>query len=131
MNKLLALVTGFMVAPMVPALTLAAFSPVSGGNLEGVLGGTVIFYFFSFMFTAALGAPAFFLLRRFGLVYWWSCVLGGAAIGALAAVAISPAGNVPGPGLFLFTALGAVAAFVFWSIGGRFAAHPDSDVPAA
>jgi len=129
-NKLVAVVVGFLVAPLVPAVALALFSPVSGGDAEGIIGGAVLFYVFALLFTGLFGVPAFFVLLRFKLVSWWSSAVGGAAIGAIVAVAIS-SGAMAGTGLLVYAALGALAAVVFWFIGGRAAAEVDADVPAA
>lgn len=58
------------------------------------------------------GLPSFFVLRRFGLLKWWSvCILGaavGALIGATGITSIIP--------LYMDISLGLVSAFVTWLV---------------
>ena len=66
----------FFVAPLVAALSLAflGFAQIDGvaQNAVLVLGWTIVFYGYALGATVLIGLPSFLVLRKLGLVQWWS-----------------------------------------------------------
>jgi hypothetical protein len=113
----------FFLATLLPAVAYALLTPVNGGSINSdfgsVLGLTFVFYWFSLAAAVIFGIPLFLLLLKFNLVRWWSALVSGALVGALVAVILRLPG-APNPRDFLVDVpVGAMAAVVFWLIGGR------------
>lgn len=109
-------VVGFLVAAVIPAVTLALLSPITEGGLIAALGIVPVLLFFSGAATMLLGVPAFLVLNHFGLVRWWSAAAAGLFIGAAVVFAMRMP-NVVQPSDFLtMVPLGGVSALSFWLI---------------
>ncbi|MES2297556.1 MAG: hypothetical protein V4582_10960 [Pseudomonadota bacterium] len=111
-----ATIVGFIVAPFIAAVSIAAKAPIEGGEDSIAWGLIPAFYFFSFLPTVIFGAPAFFVPRQYELITWWSSVL----VGVVAACIFSTILRLPStPNVSDFVprmAIGAVSAFAFWVI---------------
>jgi len=122
---------GLAVAPIVPALAFALFSPAFNSDLGSIAGASVFFYLFALVPTIVLGVPAFVILLRFNLVRWWSSAVAGSLVGVVVAVVISGGASVTASALGFCAAVGALAALVFWLIARRAAVYRHDQVPAA
>ncbi|WP_416762469.1 hypothetical protein ACNI65_08915 [Roseateles sp. So40a] len=110
---------GFLAATVIAAACLAMLSPISGRDeLVDMLLTFLVVFPFTVAATLALGVPAFALVNHWNLVRWWSAILGGAVIGALAIVIVSE-GNVSGAGMPIYGAAGALAGLSFWVVWRR------------
>ena len=93
MNRRVALLAiGFLLAPLVPAIGLAAQSPglgVKPGDIASLLPVAALLYVPAAVFTGLFGIPAFILLWRLNLIRWWSALVCGFASGALLSSIIS------------------------------------------
>lgn len=93
MNRRVALlVIGFLVAPLVPAIALAAASPglgVEPGNIASLLPVAAFLYFPAVLFTGLFGIPIFIFLWRLNLIRWWSALIAGFASGVLLSSIVS------------------------------------------
>ena len=111
----------FLVAPLVAAsiMALSGFAQ-SGGVAESaalVLGWTFVFYFYALVATLVIGLPGFIVLRKFGLVRWWSSTASGFLIGSLVLIAIEPSAVTSRPNDFaIWGGIGGLSAFVFWLV---------------
>jgi len=77
-------IVGFLVAPLVPAITLAALSPGLGVNPKdpaSVLPLAGMLYVPAVALTAGIGIPTLLILSRLNLVRWWSAAFAGFAAG--------------------------------------------------
>lgn len=86
------LAAGFLVAPLVPALVLAAASPglgVEPGNLASVLPVAAFLYLPALLFTSLLGIPVFIALWFSKLIRWWSAAISGFAGGVLLSLIVT------------------------------------------
>src|SRR5258708_27893256 len=80
---------GFFIAPLVPAITGAAFTRVSGTPDWGTFVGLLpIFYFFAALATLVFGVPAFLLFSRLNLIRWWSALGAGVVGGAIVSLVL-------------------------------------------
>lgn len=107
---------GFLVAPLVAAVACAVASPLSDGPAGIAFGLIPVFYFFAVMASGFLGFPAFLVLRRLGLVRWWSASLTGAVVGAVAAAALASPGSPRAESLLFLVTVGIGSALSFWAI---------------
>lgn len=126
MRKESATILGFLVASSVPAILLAVFTPLSGTfTLDALMGTFVVAYLFSAIATVVFGVPIFLVIRKLGVVTWWTAILGGFVAGVLVTVVI----RLPSPpvvnDVLLNGPIGAVAAFAFWLVWrlGRESGH--------
>ena len=74
------LISGFLVAPLVAALTSAVISisiNTNGGNFKEFLVAIFIVYVFSAPAILAIGIPSLALAHRLNLVRWWVAVIAG------------------------------------------------------
>jgi hypothetical protein len=111
-----AAVPAFIVASLVPAVVFALVNPLTDkGSVKSLLGWVLVFYLYSLLATVFLGLPVFLVLRRLGLIRWWSALASGAAIGALVTVLVNPAAAVSRD-VFLAIGAGALAALGFWAV---------------
>lgn len=107
---------GFLAAPLVAAILMAALAPIGGGEDRIAWGLIPVFYVFALYATVLFGAPVFFLLRHVELVTWWSSVIAGLAIGALAGI-LTRLPSSPNLGDFIrVMPVGAVSGFSFWLV---------------
>ena len=113
MKPTYATVLGFALAPLVPAGVFSMTSPglTDGGWLTAIL-FIPIFYTFTLFFTAVLGVPLYLCLRRWGLVTWWSALMGGAAVGSAVLMALQATAEAA----FFGAGVGATEALAFWTI---------------
>ena len=107
---------GFLVAALLPAVAGALLTPAVRGDIQALLGMTVVFLFFSAAAIALFGVPAFLLLHRFGLVRWWSAMGAGVLLGAIIGVAIRLPGTPQLQDLAVMALMGAASALVFWLV---------------
>lgn len=114
---------GFAVAALPIAVVGALTSPGLGGGLEAdiesLLFVTMFFYVYSVFFTLLLALPLFLLLRRYGLVRWYTSAGAGFSIGI--AVAALYFGRFTDASLqwTMFSITGAVSGLLFWAIWRR------------
>jgi hypothetical protein len=73
------LITGFVVAPIVPGMVLAALPPYHGdfGILEGVFCGGLVLAPYTYVATAIFGIPAFLVYHQLNLARFTQYVAGG------------------------------------------------------
>ena len=111
----------FTLASAVPAVWLAIFALISEfrastANSENpflvAAASFLVFFPYSLFFTALLGIPGYLLLRRLGLIRWWTTVGSGAIAGAVVAVLVRP-GNLS-LWQINFIPAGAIAGLIFW-----------------
>lgn len=131
MKERTAAVIGFLVAPVVPALALGLFTPITDGKPDfvSVLGLFPIGYFFAVVASTLFGLPAFFLLRRLKLIRWWSAAATGFFIGICIGIALQrpDVPNLPFEtwiteairSSLAMAAAGGLAAIVFWLIWSK------------
>lgn len=85
-RRVVTLATGFLVAPLVPVLVLAAASPGLGvipGDLASLLRVSAFLYLPALLLTGLLGIPVFIVLWYSKLIRWWSAAISGFAGGVL------------------------------------------------
>ena len=89
-RRVLAALVAFLGAAYVPSLWFAMNSPglASATDLVVVLGMSIVFMWFSAIFTAVFAAPAFIILLRVGHVRLWSSVSAGALLGIVVAAIV-------------------------------------------
>jgi hypothetical protein len=85
----------------------------------------VIGYPFAGIATAVFGVPLFLLGRRLGLIFWWSAIVAGFAIGILVHIVIdlerfdyflTQVMNGDVRSLLYYGVAGAISGFAFWLI---------------
>ena len=108
-RKIIAVVTGAILASMIPALLFLATS-----KLDSYSSLFLVFYMYSFFAISAIGLPCFILLRRLGVANLWSALILGFISGALISLGVSGLKNITVQNLMLLGATGAVTASVFW-----------------
>ena len=110
-----ALCAGALVGVLVLGWALS-YGDVSHGADVGQFSKGILFAMFAGVFAipAAIlfGTPSFFLLRRVGLLRWWSVC----AIGVAAGTLISAAGITPFIPWYMDVGLGFISALVSWLI---------------
>jgi len=116
MRKGIAATVGFLIAPLISALILVVYTLVADGAAPSAgLLILPIYYSASAGATLLLGLPIFLVLLRFNLVQWWSALLAGMVIGALAGITIGRH-VVELAGLLVVTIAGTAAGLTFWMI---------------
>jgi hypothetical protein len=83
-------------------------------DIVSVLGLTAVFYPYVLVLGGLVGLPLFLILRRIGMVRWWSATLGGALAGAAAAYLVR--GYFYPKDFAVLVPEGAAAGFVFWLV---------------
>jgi hypothetical protein len=117
MSSIKATVIAFLVAPVVPAVVLAAYSVGrSEWQLGPLVGFALVFYWPALVAALCIGGPALWLLQRFNLVTWWSATATGAIVGPLALYLITSSGADLSDALPLYSTLGSVAGLAFWLV---------------
>ena len=114
-----------LAAPVLPGIAFAFTSPGLGGgpsaDAGSLMGLSVVGYLYSLWFTALLAFPLFLVLRQRGLIGALWSVAGGAAVGAVVALFLVPAGTeswLAGlvPLLLRTCATGMASGIVFWYV---------------
>jgi hypothetical protein len=86
--------TAFLVAPIVPAISFALFSPGLGGGFGSgipyLAGLSAIGYVYSLFAVGLLGFPAFLILSKYGLVGLTASITSGTLLGLLVAFVLVP-----------------------------------------
>lgn len=114
------LIGAFIAASSVTAAAIALLFPLSGSHgLADVLGTFLVVLPFSSAAALALGFPAFALLNRWGLVRWWSAMLGGAVAGMLAILTLSSGNVESAAALTPYGAIGSASGLAFWLVWRR------------
>ncbi|QWF16988.1 hypothetical protein [Lysobacter capsici] len=118
------LALGFLLAPLVPAVVLAAASPglgVEPGDIASLLPIAAILYFPSALFVGVFGIAIFIFLWRLNLIRWWSAVLSGFASGVLLSSVVgdfrwmrSGLFMAELPALLVWGACGAASGLIIW-----------------
>jgi hypothetical protein len=119
MKRRTALLAGLLFSPLVPAVVSSVMtSRTEGGGVDfiSMLAWIPITYAFSLFAELLFGLPIIFILWRFGLVRWWSAILGGMFSAVCLSIIIrmpniAVVGDVLVPENIL---MGAVSAFFFW-----------------
>jgi len=107
----------FLTVPAIPPLVGAVLTPQTKGfDFITLLVFAAIFYLVSAAATALLGAPIFFSLLRINLVRWWSALVAGFVVGAVAAILVRLPNLAHAREIMLFGLEGAASGFVFWLI---------------
>jgi hypothetical protein len=114
--NLLANIIGLVVAPIFPALVLAAWSAnTTRLGIPVFLGFLPLLYFFSAVAEAIVGGPFLLLALWFDELKWWSATLAGAAIAAICDVVIRLPHSPAWPEMLSLAAVGLGAGMVFWA----------------
>ena len=120
MKKGMWTVAGFLIAPIIPAAIIGMWSPlVEQGAVGAKLLLTLIFYLFTSQVSIVFGIPAYFLLRRFKLVNWWSSLTVGFVSGAIVSIIIRMPNPIPWHDIFIMGSMGATAGLTFWLVWRR------------
>jgi len=76
-------VAGFVIAPLVPVTIMGAINPPTGQHDLGLFFLiAAIIYVNAGVFMLIFGIPTYLLLRRWGVMRWWSVAMVGLAVGA-------------------------------------------------
>ena len=117
MKKRMWTTVGFLVAPIIPAVTMAIWSSLVEQRAVGpTLQLTLFFYFYSALATIVFGIPTYFLLLRFKLVNLWSALTVGFVIGVIVSFIIKAPNFITLREILPMGAMGAAAAFTFWLV---------------
>jgi hypothetical protein len=125
MKEAAATTAAFLTAPVLPGIAFAFTSPGLGGGPSADAGSlmslSVVGYLYSLWFTALLALPLFLVLRKRGLIGAWWSVAGGAAVAAVIALFLAPAGTeswLTGlvPVLLRTCSVGMASGLVFWYV---------------
>ena len=128
MRQWQATLLGFLAASLLPAVFQATVFPLSGERDVASISATfLVAYWFSALFVGILGVPMFLILRRLGLVSWWSAAIGGTLGGVM--VPFILINNPEVAVLTRFTVLGAVSGLLFWTCWRLGAAGPFANEP--
>ena len=118
MSRITALLLGFWVAAIVPALWFAILTFVSIGanGIASMLFWFFIAYCYSLLATLLFGAPIFLLLYRFKRIYWWTALLTGVFVGAIVASILAFSQSPMLSNFLNMCSIGAASGAVFWLI---------------
>ena len=133
MREGLYVIVGCFLASVIAGALFSAFTWVTDKSgirsLEYAQSLLLVGLLFSSLVTVVIGVPAFLILRRFKLVYWWSAVIGGFLLGSVVGFKTeSPEGRFAdllesknwslylASKILTLGAIGAVSAFSFWLI---------------
>jgi hypothetical protein len=110
-----AAIFGLLVAAAVPAILLAATTPmIARGDLLGRLMLLPVFYGFSAMVTLPAGLLLLLLFERLGILRFWLVLASGFVIGAVVGLALKTSASFVG--VAVLGLIGVASALVFWSI---------------
>ena len=117
MRRLTTGIIAFLIAALIPAISLSVLTPVANGfDLFTTLGAFPVFFFFSLLATVAFGVPVFLLLYRLGMAHWWSALIAGLAIGGVVAAVLRAPNPVQIRDVLLMAAVGAASGAAFWFV---------------
>lgn len=120
MKEPTAVVTGILIAPVIPAVTMVVISvlhPITPtSDLTTAASALLVSYLYSLSAAVVIGLPAFLVLRYLRLVYWWTALAVGCGIGALMSAILPLRGRGSIGSALLAYSIGAAAALVFWII---------------
>lgn len=110
-------VIGCLVAP-IPIVALGVAQSILYTSFDAltVLVFSLIAYFISFVITMLLGYPLYRLLVRFNAFRWWTSILSGFAIGAIATILIAHPTDVMSGGVLVNSLAAATSGLLFWII---------------
>lgn len=116
-------VAAFIAAPLATVLAFSLIGAVREGfanlNVSELAVWTFIFYVYATWATLVVGLPSFLLLRKFGMIRWWSATGAGFVIGIVLFVAFGPRSfsvEETNSQAGLWGTIGAFSAFIFWLI---------------
>ena len=108
-------VTAFLLAPLVAAMLFSCIG-LWDVDYPGGLPEVFVTYPYAASGMLLLVVPAYFLLRHFNLVRWWSAVAAGVAFGLLFGAMKGPHSVQLLRGPFPMALIGAVAGLAFWRV---------------
>jgi hypothetical protein len=114
-------VAAFFLAPLAGALLYASTALLAHtlpGGFSEFLVTILLAYMFAASGTVAIALPVYLVLRRFGLVYWWSALGTGSVVGLLFALMIGSATSTLLTGNFALILIGAASGLAFWLLCG-------------
>lgn len=114
MTKTRAMVMGLVAAAMLPAGYLAMASPLTPEGWPAVVVSFFVFLFFSTAATLVLAVPSLLVLQRLGLVAWWSTMIAGGLVGAVALLYVTSLESYHLQPITQFVALGSISGLLFW-----------------
>jgi hypothetical protein len=105
---------------VVPAVIFGSITPLSGAYSVASIGISIVALLpFSAAVVLGIGGPLYLLCAKFGLVRWWSSLLGG-VLGALAFSLVFAFPNQPSPQhLQASLTAGILASMTFWLVAAR------------
>ncbi|MBC5765828.1 hypothetical protein [Ramlibacter albus] len=120
----------FVAASVLPALCVGIGDPLTGNRAADTMLVTFfIMYYFSAVATVLFGVPAYFAMRKFRAIRWWSATLVGIFAGVVMRRGVAlPGGYASFEDLWNFGMLGAAAGFLFWAVW-RLGHGPDAPGP--
>jgi hypothetical protein len=114
-SEALTIAVGVLAAAATPGLFLAISGFGEPGlSLSAFFAAIFLGFVFSFPFAFFLGLPIFFLLRWMHMVRWWSAILVGLPVGALADLTFQRFHHFHLGEVLRYGLLGAAAAVAFW-----------------
>lgn len=120
MKKRMWTVAGFLIAPIVPAATMAIWGSLLEQRPVGLtVQMTLFLYFYTAFATIVFGIPAYFFLLRCKLVNSWSALTMGFVMGAIIGSVIKLPNLAKFHEILSIGAMGAATALTFWLIWRR------------
>jgi hypothetical protein len=113
----------FLIAPVVPGMSLAVMPPAEFEFDLYAVGWFLALYLLSVVFVLLIGLPIFLLFSRMRLVNWWSAILGG-VLGGAAVLTILGFRNLSSHAFVLYGLIGAATGLTFWFVW-RLGPEPD------
>jgi hypothetical protein len=125
MTKTTSTIVGFFAAPLVIVVPLLVTTLFAQGAALDAFEATAILYFFYALQILVFGLPAFLLLKKYGLISWWSAMGTGATIGVIDSAAVVGTDGSWTDGLWVTVPAGALVTLTFWLIW-RVGRDPDT-----
>lgn len=117
MRELSFAVSGFLVASLVPAVLIAAFTPLSGKyDIENIQASFLFAWIWCLSFVLVLGVPAFLLLRRYRPGHWFLVMLVGGLLGVFVSILVRLPSGPPLSDFVSTVPLAAMSSLVFYAI---------------
>lgn len=114
MTRTQAMITGLITAAILPAAYLAIAFPLAPDSWSAVIGSFFVFLFFSTAATLVLALPLLLMLRKLGLVRWWSALIAGGLVGAVALFCVTSFQSANVQTTMQYVVLGAISGLSFW-----------------